>query len=537
MLNRKDNDTDSNSLPLIQSLLIVGDSLSDRGRMEVRKLLKIIPMSWLSGLSGVSPDGRYTNGHNWADFLALTLIDDHKVNVIETWAKRAFDISHTSDLDELKKKLHWESSTLKSKTRYYGKSYSDDDIFATKAKYSQFSKLFYNQHSKASARTDFADAIISHDKKIKPIMDNEVSLDNEELIYYKNKKFVRSFAEGGVTSHNFWGKWSWNLKHFFSRLILKSLKSLRELIFKDDKAANITDEDKANTLVIEWTGANDLATVNSRTTQKLARQAVRARVANVKAMIEKGYKHFVLFNLPDLSMTPRYQPGGAKEDEINFAYLASKAFNDELKIQLDALQEKHTDCMINIFDINAHLDKIFEDPKQYGFDPQKMRTPFLDDIKDPINAQGESPGKGYMFWDDVHSTADAQVQKAEELLRFLSTLYRVEPELIRKVPFPTSLAAASLLPPSPLEIKAKKYKADFVKAYGDKLEKDYYKFGGQFRHSEAPYLKTASLEVLLKHSMLSPTNRSHHVIEKLGWLESDGALKNEVSEAAQLRLR
>ena len=64
---------------------------------------------------------------------------------------------------------------------------------------------------------------------------------------------------------------------------------------------------KIKTLVIEWSGANDLITVNLHPNIKTAQRAVNARIENIEKLIEQGYQHFVLINLSDLSLTPRYQ--------------------------------------------------------------------------------------------------------------------------------------------------------------------------------------------------------------------------------------
>ena len=55
----------TNNRKKITQLIIMGDSLSDRGTLNQRKLFGLIPMSYLSGLSSKSPRGRFTNGFLW----------------------------------------------------------------------------------------------------------------------------------------------------------------------------------------------------------------------------------------------------------------------------------------------------------------------------------------------------------------------------------------------------------------------------------------------------------------------------------------
>ncbi|VVC75314.1 hypothetical protein AQUSIP_06030 [Aquicella siphonis] len=65
-----------NNKPTISHFVMMGDSLSDRGTMDRRKLFGVIPMSWLSGLAGRSPRGRFTNGFAWSDYISAMLADE-----------------------------------------------------------------------------------------------------------------------------------------------------------------------------------------------------------------------------------------------------------------------------------------------------------------------------------------------------------------------------------------------------------------------------------------------------------------------------
>src|SRR3990167_11264202 len=58
------------SRSLIEDIVVIGDSLSDRGAMAARRLMGVIPMEVLSGLSSKSPDHRFTNGLVWTDYFA-----------------------------------------------------------------------------------------------------------------------------------------------------------------------------------------------------------------------------------------------------------------------------------------------------------------------------------------------------------------------------------------------------------------------------------------------------------------------------------
>lgn len=517
----------------ILSILIIGDSLTDRGKMNVRKLLGVLPMKYLSGLAGVSPDGRFTNGYNWADIISYALIDDFKINVINSWGEKSFNIAHSDKLKEghwhngTVQEAAWTQSQLKKKTRYYKKSYTDDDYYAVKAKHSQFAKLFHHDKSPASANAEIADAILHDDKKVTKFLNTYVSLDNNEEVHYKNNKFARSIAEGGATASNFFLRWSWSPKHFFSRLVLKNLKSFRKMIFKSDEKEQNAFEKNQDTLVLEWTGANDIATVNPRPTPKMARRAVQARIENVRKMLKKGYKHFVLFNIPDLSLTPRYQVKQRKH--INYAYLTSKVFNDTLQAEVEKLKRDFPEAMFDVFDVNALFQDMYKHPEKFGFDKDKLTTPFLEVKEHPVDESGQSPAKGYVFWDDVHSTADAQAQKALALIEFLSKIYDIQPELISKIPFPQGFAPPMKL--DPIALKKQAFKADFVKAYTEKLDEDYYRISSLFgfwRKSKVPYLAEASLDDIVNFGITHKKSRTYHVMKEAHWVGANGEIDTEL---------
>lgn len=56
----------------IEDILVIGDSLSDRGGMAERELLEVIPMELVSGLSRISLPHRFTNGMVWTDYVAAS---------------------------------------------------------------------------------------------------------------------------------------------------------------------------------------------------------------------------------------------------------------------------------------------------------------------------------------------------------------------------------------------------------------------------------------------------------------------------------
>lgn len=346
--------------PIIRHIVTMGDSLSDRGTLAKRKLFGLIPMGELIGLSTKSPKGRFTNGFTWDDHFAATLSADF---VIEHQEKKHF-------LDS----------------------------------------------------TDVSDAVI--DGGLNSIIHAEDKLDSDTRVYYKGREFVRNYNEGGLTAHDYSDHLTLDLPTLFKREILATLSSKRQELFDDDEALKTTLARKLETLVVEWSGANDLITVNSEITDKEADDAVKARIDNVSALYAAGYRNIILFNLPDLSLTPRYQT--EKQSEAGTAHAASVYFNIELRHACNKLKKIHPDLFLDIFDVCTPMKDIYNHPEANEFDPLK-RTLAYTDSDEFKEYDGISPAPGFMFWDDVHPSATVHAMLAEKFNEKYQPVFQFAP--------------------------------------------------------------------------------------------------------------
>ena len=348
-------------MPLINEFIVLGDSLSERGTMKNRKLFGFIPMEKIAGLEN-SPSGRYTNGYSWSDAAANWFIQD---SIIKN--------AHKNGLDD----------------------------------------------------TDIADAIIAKDCKFYKTYALGYSFDDDKKINYDHRNVFRSYAEGGLTSYDYSWVLSSSIIRFIKRLILSNLEEKREELAQDDRKNKKNHQAKQHTLVMEWSGANDLITVNKEPGFIEAERAVDARIKNVKHMISMGYQNFILFNLPDLSLTPRYQRKSKKEQESVQA--VTHYFNERLAKEMEQLQNCYLHCYFSVFDVNYYFIQAWNDPETYGFDPDKKTKSYVESDDFVLeNATEEfykhakvrpdhtiSPSDGYFFWDGIHPTADLHAKIAE----------------------------------------------------------------------------------------------------------------------------
>ncbi|KTD65471.1 SGNH/GDSL hydrolase family protein [Legionella spiritensis] len=359
-------------------VVVLGDSLSDKGTMDRRKLFGLIPMSYFSGLSSKSPRGRFTNGFLWGDFIAAGMAEQFLI-------------------DRTRRKAH-----LKRNAR---------------------------------DNADLADKILDDERGIRERNEEAFSLDDDGHVFFEGHQYARFYCEGGLTAHDYSGEFTFDLSKEGAREIVATLEKKRELLLNDDEKYDVSEQEKNDTLVIEWSGANDLITVNERPTNEEADKAVAERIKNIEQLIEHGYRNFVLFNLPDLSLTPRYQ----RQDEIEQqnAQVVSKHFNEQLAKKCRALQEKYKDAsppvFLDVFDVSSLLTQVYDNPEEYGFEKGKLTQPYTESEEfsehwaDPVDRKEHiSPSEGYMFWDDVHPTADMHTWLGEKFKEQYSKTFKFE---------------------------------------------------------------------------------------------------------------
>lgn len=428
----------------IKHIIMMGDSLSDRGTSNKSTVLGCIPMSSLNGLKGKSPDGRFTNGLVWSDHVSAKIASDFTIK-------------------RLQKKWHL------------------DD-------------------------TDVSDAIICHDRRIVSAIRDNYSLDDDYFINYLGKVWVRSYCVGGLMAHDYSWMASSSLIRFFTRLIVASLDDLRKKVLKYDKKNHISYEQKAETLIIEWSGANDLVTVNAKPSIEEVDKAITARMDNIKKMIAAGYRNFIVMNLPNLSLTPRYQAKSVEDQYL--AKTCSDYFNTKLQEACEQLSDSYPHCEVNAFDVNFLFEMIYHNPEQYLLDKDKLKIPYNTSVDFDDPKDGTSHATGYMFYDDLHPSADLHALLAAYFYDQLPLKYELlEPNQVK----------CNKKEPLPEEVLLRCFRSHYA---AQKTHDN--RFVGHTK-STLDY-KNANLEVILKHALNEEGKRTMAVLNKLGWVDKHGEL-------------
>ena len=164
-----------------------------------------------------------------------------------------------------------------------------------------------------------------------------------------------------------------------------------------------------NPLVSLWAGANDL--LNSiggqnpdYSSYEVAVQAASEVFHTVEALWQSGIDDFLVFNLPDLGLSPLYQL--AQPELAAEASQATQIFNDLLSAKLDWLRATASINIIEM-DMYALFNELLEDPESFGVSDASVPCLFGGAIcDDPENRA---------FYDFVHPTSEIHARIAAEV--------------------------------------------------------------------------------------------------------------------------
>lgn len=463
-----------NTNPTIKYLIFMGDSLSDRDTFAKRQILYgLIPNNLIVDLSK-SPHGRFTNGFTWDDYLCEMLVSRFLAKKIETETK----------LDA----------------------------------------------------EDISDAVIDRDPQIEPKVQAENTLEIDTRVDNLGERFARSYCEGGLTAHNYSRSWVFSFTLMLAREIVATLDEKRTLLLSDDKRLAVSDEEKQSTLVIEWSGANDLLTVNARPTIEEADSAITARLRNITELYKNGYRHFHLLNLPEIDLTPRFQDKKINDNERENAKKVCAYFNKKLKDECLLLQEKYPGISVEVFDINNVITKIYENPEHFGFDKTKLKTPFINSSEYNMAPNHTSHAEGYLFWDDIHPTAKAHAKLA------LAAFHHIEQTCQFSAPPPTAATDARRMFEKFMHLYKHKLKSDKESIFSMYGTTTYDNLLSKL-HAEHATIDDSSnypaiLAIILQHGIHENGARTRGVLLELGWIDSKNviAVSNPALAAAKNHL-
>jgi phospholipase/lecithinase/hemolysin len=171
-------------------------------------------------------------------------------------------------------------------------------------------------------------------------------------------------------------------------------------------------------------GANDLfAILDGSSTGGLTPEQAAAAAAQVVAseaggLAAAGAKDLVLFDVPDLGVTPEITALGSPTASAAATAL-SAYFDEQVLIDLAPVEA----AGLKVYDLNtfALIDEAVQDPSAFGF--SNVTDPCwgggFDGSGGPLCSTLPAVQDTYLFWDDVHPTAAGQLLVADAALSAL----------------------------------------------------------------------------------------------------------------------
>ncbi|MGC1182630.1 GDSL family lysophospholipase PlaA [Legionella sp.] len=175
-----------------------------------------------------------------------------------------------------------------------------------------------------------------------------------------------------------------------------------------------THEDKASTdsLFVVWIGANNYLALPTETEKTL--QVVNDGITHgLKQLAEKGAKHILVVNMPDLGSTP----AAIEFDSVEMMTYFSRVHNQSLDMMLINLKQEYPNVEWLYFDMNAALGEVIANPTNYGF--TNINESCINFASDNLSTYSifkmvaatkpkmitPQTCDGYLFFDLVHPTA------------------------------------------------------------------------------------------------------------------------------------
>ncbi|MCW8399723.1 SGNH/GDSL hydrolase family protein [Legionella sp. PATHC038] len=185
------------------------------------------------------------------------------------------------------------------------------------------------------------------------------------------------------------------------------------------------DKASENSLFVIWIGSNNYLAFPSEVEQTL-HDVHTGIIHSVQRLVEKGAKHILVVNLPDLGRTPAAIEFGSVNEMTYFA----REHNNMLSKSIDELKQAHPDVQWLYYDLHQAFEELMSHPQDYGFTnltgtcvnsvvEDITKTSILKMVASVKPKAPQDACTGYLFFDLVHPTALAHKilgDKAREML-------------------------------------------------------------------------------------------------------------------------
>lgn len=185
----------------------------------------------------------------------------------------------------------------------------------------------------------------------------------------------------------------------------------------------LSHQDKASSdsLFVVWIGANNYLAMPENVEETL-KNVTEGIEHSIKLLADKGAKHIMIMNLPDLGHTP----AAIEFDSVDSMTYFSTQHNATINQMIARFKTSYPDIDWIFFDLNKMFSHVLDNPQQYGFthvnsscvDAQLKGVARKSMLKIAAHAVAEKANdecEGYIFFDLVHPSASAHKIIAEKV--------------------------------------------------------------------------------------------------------------------------
>ncbi len=186
-------------------------------------------------------------------------------------------------------------------------------------------------------------------------------------------------------------------------------------------------QDKAdpNSLFVIWMGSNNYLAIPDDVDTAVD-DVNRGMITSIQRLIDKGAKHMMVVNVPDLGKTP----AALDFDAVDLLTELTTKNNVVLEKNVMVFQENNPGVQWFFFDVNSLLGDMLTNPSQYGFSnvtgtcyEELVNNPSAKSILNMVSTVNprlkQDACDGYLFFDPVHPSGPAHIIMATKIKQLL----------------------------------------------------------------------------------------------------------------------
>jgi phospholipase/lecithinase/hemolysin len=183
---------------------------------------------------------------------------------------------------------------------------------------------------------------------------------------------------------------------------------------------------RGDSLFVVWIGANNYLAMPAEVDKTI--QDVNDGITHsLQHLVDKGAKHILVVNLPDLGKTPAAMEFGSMEMMTYF----SKMHNELLDATVANLKQQYPSVEWLYFNMNEEFDAVLASPQNFGLTnttgtcvnsvtDDLTRNSVLNMVLAVKSNETQNACDGYLFFDLIHPTAQAHVILAQQARKTLN---------------------------------------------------------------------------------------------------------------------